>query len=118
VDDAESALPFAVARENFYEAARRGLDAEIHWPGSRSKGPVREVVSELVALAAAGLAEQDMDEDLIHHYLDIISCRLASRRNGADWQLAHFARHGDLHKLTAAYLENQRTGRPVHEWPL
>jgi hypothetical protein len=118
LDNAERALPFALARANFYEAARRGLDAEIHWLGGSGKRPIRDVLTELVPLAAAGLAAQGADEDLIDHYLDIISCRLGSGRNGAEWQLAHFKRHGDLHKLTAAYVENQRTGRPVHEWPL
>ena len=118
LDNAERALPFALARANFYEAARRGLDAEIHWLGGSGKRPIRDVLTELVPLAAAGLAAQGVDEDLIDHYLDIISCRLGSGRNGAEWQLAHFQHHGDLHKLTAAYVENQRTGRPVHEWPL
>jgi len=117
-DDPESALPFALARENFYEAARRGLEAEIHWLGGMEKRPVRDVLGELIPLAAEGLAAQRMDDDLIDHYLDVISCRLASGRNGAEWQLAHFTRHEDLHRLTAAYVENQRTGRPVHEWPL
>lgn len=118
LDDADAALPFALARENFYEAARRGLDAEIYWLGGSGKRSVRDVVSELIPLAAEGLAAQAMDEDLIEHYLDIISCRLACGRTGAEWQLAHFDRHGDLHKLTAAYVENQRSGRPVHEWAL
>jgi gamma-glutamyl:cysteine ligase YbdK (ATP-grasp superfamily) len=117
LDDAERALPFALARENFYEAARRGLDAEVYWLGG-SKRLVRDVLSELIPLAAEGLAAQGMDVDLIEHYLDIISCRLASGRNGAQWQLAHFDKYGDLHRLTAAYVEHQRTGRPVHEWPL
>jgi gamma-glutamyl:cysteine ligase YbdK (ATP-grasp superfamily) len=116
--DFESALPFALARENFYEAARHGLDAEIHWPGRCGKRPVRDVLNELNPLAAKGLATQGMDDDLIDHYLGVISSRLSSGRNGAQWQLAHFARYGDLHKLTAAYVENQRTGMPVHEWPL
>jgi hypothetical protein len=117
-DDVEGALPFALARQNFYEAARRGLDAEIHWLNGRTKRPVRDVLNELVPLAAEGLAAQGMDDDLIDHYLGVISSRLASSRNGAEWQLAHFDRYGDLHKLTAAYVENQRTGRPVHEWAL
>jgi len=118
LDDAEAALPFAVARENFYDAARQGLDAQIHWPGAPCKRPIRDVLKDLIPLAADGLAAQGMDDDLIHHYLDVISCRLASWRNGAQWQLAHFERYGDLHKLTATYVENQRTGRPVHEWSL
>lgn len=118
LDDAEEELPFALARENFYEAARSGLDAQIHWPGERARRAVRDVLVELVPLAAEGLAEQGMDEDLIDHYLGVISSRLSSGHNGAQWQLAHFERYKDLHKLTAAYLENQRTGRPVHEWQL
>ena len=118
LDDPESRLPFALARENFYEAAKRGLHAEIHWLNGPEKRSIRDVLGELVPLAAEGLAEQGMDDDLIDHYLDIISSRLKSGRNGAEWQLAHFARHGNLHKLTAAYVENQRTGRPVHEWAL
>lgn len=118
LDDAEADLPFAVARENFYAAARRGVDAEIHWLNGAGKRPVREVVSDLIPLAAEGLAAQGMDDDLIDHYLGIIAARLACGRTGAEWQLAHFRRHGDLRKLTAAYVENQRIGRPVHEWPL
>lgn len=116
LDDADRTLPFALARQNFYEAARRGLDAEIHWLNRPAKRPVRDVLKALVPLAAEGLAEQGMDHDLIDHYLDVISCRLSCGRNGAEWQVAYFDRHQDLHKLTAAYVENQRTGRPVHEW--
>ena len=116
--DADAMLPFVLAHQNFYEAARHGLDAEIHWLDGRGKRPIRDILNELVPLAAEGLAAQGMDQDLIDHYLDVISVRLSSGRNGAQWQLAHFGRHADLHKLTAAYVENQRTGRPVHEWAL
>jgi gamma-glutamyl:cysteine ligase YbdK (ATP-grasp superfamily) len=116
LDAAEKVLPFALARQNFYEAARYGLDAETHWISQAGKRPIRDILNSLIPVAAEGLAAQGMDKDLIDHYLDIISMRLACGRNGAQWQLAHFNRHGDLHKLTAAYLENQRTGRPVHEW--
>jgi gamma-glutamylcysteine synthetase len=113
----EEMLPFALAKENFYQAARQGLDAHIHW-GARRKRPVRDVLRDLIRLAAEGLAKQGMDDDLIDHYLGIISMRLDCGRTGADWQIAHFDRHRDLHKLTAAYVENQRIGRPVHEWPI
>lgn len=116
LDDPEADLPFALARENFYEAARLGLDAEIHWLDGRGKRPVRAILQELVAMASEGLTAEGVDDDLADHYLGIISSRLRSGRNGAQWQLAHFDRHGDLHKLVAAYVENQRIGRPVHEW--
>jgi gamma-glutamylcysteine synthetase len=118
LNDPETLLPFALMRENFYEAARRGLDAEVHWLGGTGKRAIRDILHELVLLAAEGLAAQGMAADLIDHYLNIVSLRLACGRTGAEWQLAHFNRHDDLHKVTAAYLENQRTGRPVHEWAL
>lgn len=118
LDDAERTLPFELARKNFYEAARLGLNARAHWPDWPDERPIRDVLTDLIPLAADGLAEQGMDGELIDHYLAIISMRLACARTGAEWQLAHFERHGDLHKLTAAYVENQRIGRPVHEWAL
>jgi len=113
----EQALPFETARANFYAAARSGLDAEITWLDGRSR-PVRDVLAELVPLAREGLAAQGVDEALVDRYLDIVELRLATGRNGAAWQLAHHAKHGDLFRLTAEYLEHQRSGMPVHEWPV
>ena len=55
--------------------------------------------------------------DDIERYLDVIAARLRTRRNGAAWQLAHHAQHRDFFRLTADYLEHQRSGMPVHEWP-
>jgi hypothetical protein len=109
-------LPFEAARSNFYAAAKHGLGAETNWlDGSRR--PVREVIAELIPLAREGLAAQGVPVELIDRYLDVIESRNASGMNGAAWQLAHFRRHNDLFRLTADYLEHQRSGMPVHEWP-
>ena len=54
LDDAEGALPFALARENFYEAARLGLDAEVHWLNGPGKRPVRDVLKELDSTGCRG----------------------------------------------------------------
>jgi hypothetical protein len=113
----EHALPFETARTNFYTAAREGLGADIVWLDGKLR-PVCEVLAELVPLAREGLAMQGVEEALISRYIDVIDLRLASGRNGAGWQLVHHARHGDLHRLTADYLECQRSGMPVHEWPV
>ncbi len=77
---------------------------------------MREVLAELVPLAREGLAQQGVAPRLVERYMDIIAMRLATGRTGATWQLAHHARHGDLFRLTADYLEHQRSGAPVHEW--
>lgn len=113
----ETALPFTQARDNFYRAARDGLDARIVWLDGRS-GPVCELLDHLLPLASEGLHRLGIAEADIERYLDVISVRLRTRRNGAAWQLAHHAKHGDLFRLTADYLEHQRSGMPVHEWPL
>jgi len=110
-------LPFETARENFYAAAKHGIGAEITWLDGKRR-PVREVIAELLPLAREGLAAQGVSQDAIDRYIDVIASRNASGQNGAAWQLAHFARHGDLFRLTADYLEHQRSGMPVHEWPV
>lgn len=115
--DAEALLPFEAARANFYAAAKYGFGAEMLWfDGCRL--PVRDLIAELVPLAAEGLAAQGVSAHVIERYLDIVSVRTVSGQNGAAWQLAHYARHGDLARLTADYLEQQRPGIPVHQWVL
>lgn len=113
----EATLPFAAARQNFYRAARGGLDAQIEWPDGRH-GKIGDLLErELLPLAGEGLAELDIAREDIERYLDVIAVRLRTRSNGAAWQLAHHARHRDFFRLTADYLEHQRSGMAVHEWP-
>jgi hypothetical protein len=73
----------------------------------------------LEPMARNGLHRAGVDEADIDHYLGIIHERAATRRNGATWQRAYVARHGpDMTALLLAYLEQQNSGRPVHEWPV
>ena len=107
---------FAAARSNFYAAARLGMAAELDWPGG-DRRPARRVLQELLPLARQGLEQLGTCSEAIDRYLDVIEQRVASGRNGAQWQLDHFARRRDPFHLTADYLEHQRSGAPVHEWP-
>lgn len=113
----EALLPFTVAKANFYRAARDGLDAPLTWLDGRTRGAA-DILIHLLPMAREGLQQQGIDPRDIDRYLDVLAVRLRTRRNGAAWQLAHHAQHGDLFKLTADYLEHQRSGMPVHEWPL
>lgn len=112
----EERLPFEAARANFYAAARYGLGAEIAWLDG-AVHPVCTVLHDLVPLAREGLYRQGVSMTLVDRYMDLVELRIASKRNGAAWQLAHYARHRDLFRLTAEYAEHQRSGMPVHEWP-
>lgn len=115
----ESRLPFFVAQENFYAAARFGLAADVGWLGGRV-WPVRRLILEsLLPLAAAGLSRLGVDGGLGDQWLGIIAARVASGQNGAVWQRQFVDRHGrDMALLTREYLARQRAGAPVHTWDL
>ncbi len=115
----EADLPFAQAKENFYRAARDGFDARIIWLDGRETG-VRTLLSdEILHMAREGLVLLGIDEEEIDRYIGIARARTASGQNGAAWQRAHAETCGhDFFRLTADYLAAQRSGAPVHEWPL
>ncbi|MEZ5541945.1 MAG: glutamate-cysteine ligase family protein [Pseudomonadota bacterium] len=114
----EQRLPFALARDNFYAAAQRGLEAQVQWfDGAR--GSLQALVSgELLPMARAGLQRLEIDAAEIERYLGIIAARVASGRTGAAWQRASAERCGrDLQAMTQAYRAHQDSGNAVHEWP-
>ena len=112
-------LPFAQSRANFYNAARHGLQAEIIWLNGKPVGLRQLLLEELLPLARQGLESLDIHSADIDTYLGIIAARLGSGRTGAAWQRAYVARcGGDMQALMAAYLQQQRSGLPVHEWGL
>ena len=112
-------IDFAAARQNFYAAARDGLDAQFTWfDGERRRA--RDLLGEtLLPLAAKALARMDIPADDIERYFGTASARVANGQTGANWQSRWVARHGaDWAALTRAYLDAQETGEPVHTWPL
>ncbi len=116
---AEIHLPFATARDNFYAAARHGLDTQLIWLDG-NKQPAQSLLSKtLLPLAMLGLEALGIDHDEAAHYLGIVESRVKNACNGAAWQRAYVARHGpDMQALLAAYLERQHSGAPVHEWDI
>lgn len=114
----ERQLEFFQARDNFYAAARYGLNAQVTWLDGR-RGRIGELLQRLIPLAREGLEALGCDAKLNDYYLSIIEQRLLSGRTGAAWQLAWLERHGnDLAGLVAAYHERQESGLPVHDWSL
>ena len=113
----EKLLPFATARDNFYAAARDGLEAQITWLDGR-KGPAQSLLlDKLVPLAGYGLGLLGIDEADRERYLSIIKQRVKNACTGAGWQRAWLARHGnDMQAMTNAYYARQKRGEPVHDW--
>jgi len=118
----EASLPFAVARDNFYRAARYGLNANVRWPGAGGERevPVRSlIIDELLPVARRGLESRGIPAPEIDEYLGVVAARAGSAQNGAAWQRGWVARNGpDLHGLTRTYRSLQESGEPVHLWPL
>jgi len=112
-------LPFSVAKGNFYQAAREGLDAEVEWLDRRSSTLRQVLADDLLPRASQGLTELGIAATETEQWLGIIAGRLRTGQTGSAWQRAWIAQHGhDLRALTAAYLERQESGLPVHQWPL
>ena len=112
-------MAFTVARDNFYQAARDGLSASVYWLDGK-RHPVQELLlDELLPMAQQGLQRLGVDEDDRDYYLGLLRARIASGQNGAAWQRACIAAHGrDFFRMTAAYLQHQRSGMPVHCWDI
>ena len=114
---AEARVPFLDARNGFYACAREGLGAEIRWLDGGSHRVSAILALDLIPRARRGLATLGIDRAEIEHWLGILERRLRAKRTGARWQRAWVERHGaDMPGLVAAYLDRQRSGRPVHEW--
>ncbi|MEZ5558178.1 MAG: hypothetical protein R3E86_06475 [Pseudomonadales bacterium] len=118
----ETRLPFEQARDNFYTAARYGLNARVCWPtpaGERELSVRALIIDELLPLARRGLQSVDVPDSEIDEYLDVIGARVDSSQNGAAWQRRWVAMNGpDLNELVLAYKALQDRGEPVHAWAL
>ncbi len=121
-------MTFGHARRNFYQAARRGLEAELLWPESTAPSPRPQLASTLVlallpvarnGLVAAGVEPAEADarlEDIQH--------RVATGQTGAVWQrrcherllLSHASPRAALQAMLARYLDQSEAEVPVHAW--
>jgi hypothetical protein len=110
-------MGFADTRSNFYAAARHGLDAELMWLDGRRRSARMLILEICLPLARRGLQAFGLPGTEIDHYLGVVEARTRSGQTGARWQLRQLeATHGDAHRMMNDYLENQRSGAPVHEW--
>lgn len=115
----EQQLPFATARENFYNAARLGIEAQVDWPQGTPGRLGDLVLDRLLPLAEDGLSSIGLPQDEAERWLSIVAERVHSGRTGSAWQVAWVNKYGrDWPGLVRAYAEQQDVGRPVHQWEL
>ncbi len=113
----EDLTPFAAARANFYAAAKDGLRADVAWMGE-THALQRLILDRLIPEACDGLARIGVDEADVQRFLTgVMHRRMMTGRTGAEWQRSFIDVHGvNFQALTEAYIENQMSGEPVHEW--
>jgi CBS domain-containing protein len=117
-------MEFEDARANFLAASQSGLEAQLRWIGGEVI-PARELICKhLIDVARRGLEASRVDPADINRYLGILEQRVGTGRTGAQWLLSSYAdmrkkgtRDEALSSLTAAMVNNQLEGLPVHEWP-
>ena len=115
----ERQLAFEFTRDNFYEAARFGLDAQVRWLNGKRLSIRDLILEQLLPMAEQGLLMQEVSTADTREYLGIIRARVTSQQNGAQWQQAFVEKHGrNMTALLHAYIENQNRGEPVHQWTL
>lgn len=125
--DVHERLRFEDAKENFFRAARHGLDAQLRWVDGRSHPAARLILDELLPAAKRGLEAMEVDQDDVDHYLGVVEARVRSERTGARWALdslfamkaaGETAPEVRLRALVQGMLDGQLRGAPVSDWPL
>jgi CBS domain-containing protein len=122
-DVTQSKMSFDDAKTNFFSTARYGLKSQINWIDGHSYRAQKLILEELLPRARKGLAGVGIDADDIDRYLGIIEQRVALEKTGAQWMLDSLGGMDPaakpnvrLRTLTAAMVEHQKSGEPLHEW--
>jgi len=121
-------LSFDNAKENFFTAARHGLNARLKWLDGKSISATSLILNELLPLARAGLKDARVDSSDFDKYFGVLEERVRSGQTGAQWMLDSLVsvkRHmghepNDMRTriLTSVILARQKENKPVHEWKL
>jgi hypothetical protein len=120
----DAVMAFHEAKDNFYSAARYGLDAKFTWVGGKSFSAARLIIDHLISLASEGLRDMGVDVADSDRYLGVIEERVRSRKTGSRWILDAFSALNSgapsdesCETLVSVLLEHEQSGEPVHRWP-
>src|SRR4051794_21638307 len=123
-----SQISFATAEDNFRQAARHGINAEVYWPRTGTVPVTELVLRKLLPLAREGLDEWSVDGAVSDRLLGVIERRCLTHRNGAEWQVETFHgideqkqpldRRDALREMLRRYVENMHSNEPVDRWPI
>lgn len=110
-------LDFSVVKNNFYQAAKYGLEARLSWLDNKTMEAQELLLKILLPLAAEGLNQLDLHQEESKIYLDVIKERIKTKQTGSNWQMKFLENNNnDYLALAKVYTEMQNTRLPVHEW--
>lgn len=123
--DIRKYLGFEDVRDNFLKASRTGIDSKFTWINDKKYTAADLTLNELLPLAKEGLKANNIDSGDIDRYMSVIEGRSKKVMTGARWMLRTYTkltketnRDEALSTLTAAIVNNQMGGKPVHEWDM
>lgn len=113
---------FKVARGNFINAARTGIESYFNWFG-KEVSAIELILDTLLPMARQGLIRSGVDKEDIDKYLGIIQSRIETRQTGSKWIKRNKALLTDQFStyeinalLTQKMHEYQLSNTPVHLW--
>ncbi|MFY0672616.1 MAG: CBS domain-containing protein [Bacteroidia bacterium] len=123
--DVTKIMDFDDARSNFLSAARYGLDTRFNWFNKKKYQSTDLIKEELIPIAKEGLLKANIDKADIDRYIGVIQERTETSRTGSQWMLHSFSklrektgREEAFTAITAAMVQRQKEGLPVHKWQL
>jgi hypothetical protein len=119
-------VSFEAAAENFYTAARHGMNAPLYWPGTGWIRPDELVLRKLLPMAHEGLSRWGVSAAVRDRYLTVIERRCVTRQTGSTWQVDTVAalegrgadRPEALRGMVERYLVASTANQPVHTWEI
>jgi CBS domain-containing protein/gamma-glutamyl:cysteine ligase YbdK (ATP-grasp superfamily) len=117
-------MSFDDAKANFFAAARHGLNAQFNWLHGKAYSASELILDHLLPLAHQGLKQADVDSADAEQYLGVIEARVRSGQTGSQWMMNSLNALSDRpcevrnRFLTREMLARQKTGDPVHRWPV
>jgi len=123
-DDVTTEISFDQVKENFFSAARNGLNASVNWLGNEKISARKLIEKELLPIARAGLESCGVSGMDINKYLGIIAERNKNRQTGSQWMVDAYAKLKEETSkekitvaITATIIKHQKKNIPVHKWP-
>ncbi|NGP76553.1 CBS domain-containing protein [Balneolaceae bacterium YR4-1] len=116
-------MHFADVRNNFFSAAKLGLQSQFTWLDDHLVTAQDLILDEMIPIAENGLQKAEINEQDIEKYLGIIKDRVKKGKTGSHWMMDSY---NQLIKnvspeeasvtLTEGIYRRQKNGNPVHTW--